>query len=545
MKNQLSELDKFRQLFDQAPLGYQSLDIDGNFLEVNQKWLDILGYKKEEVIGKWFGDFLTPEYQNGFRERFPVFKAQGHIHSEFEMVHKNGNILFIAFEGKIGYDEVGSFKQTHCILEDITEKKRNEKTLNDALNILKNAGRLAKFGGWNVVLSEDRSYWSDEVAAIHEMPAGYSPLVKEGINFYAPEWRDKIEKVFSDCAQNGISYDEEMEILTSTGKRLWVRTNGEPVRDEKRIIYKVQGGFQDITERKLADHKFKELMTKHKTFIDTVPDIIMEVDRNKVYTWANKAGYEFFGDDVIGKEASYYFEGEQDIYEKVKPLFEGEEEIIYLESYQKRKDGKIRLLAWWCKVYKDLEGNTIGAISSARDITDMRDAEKNVRFQAYITENSPIITAYHDKELNMVWANKAYQAATGLDMDKIKGRKCFNVWNLSQPCKGCPVIKAIETGEITFFELTPDNQDHWPVTQGYWLSHAVPVRDEHGDITGAIEFALNITEMKQAEIEIKKKNKDLGDYNALMVGRELRMIELKKEINELLKAMGKDEKYEC
>jgi PAS domain S-box-containing protein len=545
MKNQLSELDKFRQLFDQAPLGYQSLDIDGNFLEVNQKWLDILGYKKEEVIGKWFGDFLTPEYQNGFRERFPVFKAQGHIHSEFEMVHKNGNILFIAFEGKIGYDEVGSFKQTHCILEDITEKKRNEKTLNDALNILKNAGRLAKFGGWNVVLSEDRSYWSDEVAAIHEMPAGHCPLVEDGINFYAPEWREKITQVFIDCAQKGIPYDEEMEILTSTGKRVWVRTNGEAVRDEKGIIYKVQGGFQDITERKLADHKFKELMTKHKTFIDTVPDIIMEVDRDKVYTWANKAGYEFFGDNVIGKEASYYFEGEQDIYEKVKPLFEGEEEIIYLESYQKRKDGKIRLLAWWCKVYKDLEGNTIGAISSARDITDMRDAEKNVRFQAYITENSPIITAYHDKELNMVWANKAYQAATGLDMDKIKGRKCFNVWNLSQPCKGCPVIKAIETGEITFFELTPDNQDHWPVTQGYWLSHAVPVRDEHGDITGAIEFALNITEMKQAEIEIKKKNKDLGDYNALMVGRELRMIELKKEINELLKAMGKDEKYEC
>lgn len=245
--------DNFRLLFDQAPLGYQSLDIDGNFLEVNKKWLDVFGYERREVLGRWFGDFLAPGYKEAFKERFPVFKAQGHIHVEFEMVHKNGNILFIAFEGQIGYNEDGSFKQTHCILEDITEKKINEKTLKDALELLKNAGKIARFGGWNVILSEDRSYWSDEVAAIHEMPAGYCPLVRDGINFYAPEWREKITQVFSDCAQNGTPYDEEMEILTSTGKRVWVRTNGEAVRDSNGVIYKVQGGFQDITDQKQAE----------------------------------------------------------------------------------------------------------------------------------------------------------------------------------------------------------------------------------------------------------------------------------------------------
>ncbi|MFZ4398788.1 MAG: PAS domain S-box protein [Bacteroidales bacterium] len=121
--------EKFQLLFNKAPLGYQSLDFEGNFIEVNQQWLDTLGYEQEEVIGKWFGDFLTPAYQDGFRKRFPKFKAQGHIHSEFEMLHKNGEILFIAFEGKIGYDLKGDFKQTHCILQDITGQKRAEKAL--------------------------------------------------------------------------------------------------------------------------------------------------------------------------------------------------------------------------------------------------------------------------------------------------------------------------------------------------------------------------------------------------------------------------------
>ena len=88
-----------------------------------------MGYQKDEVVGKWFGDFLCPEYVDGFRQRFPIFKAQGFIHSEFEMRTKDGRRVFIAFDGKIGYGADGDFKQTHCILQDITEQRKTEKAL--------------------------------------------------------------------------------------------------------------------------------------------------------------------------------------------------------------------------------------------------------------------------------------------------------------------------------------------------------------------------------------------------------------------------------
>ncbi len=120
--------NNFEQLFEEAPLPYQSLDINGIFLKVNNAWLDKLGYTKEEVIGKWFGDFLAPEYTEHFKENFPKFKAAGKIdHVEFKMVRKDGQIIHVSFNGQIDYDEHGKFIRTHCIFEDITERKKAEK----------------------------------------------------------------------------------------------------------------------------------------------------------------------------------------------------------------------------------------------------------------------------------------------------------------------------------------------------------------------------------------------------------------------------------
>jgi PAS domain S-box-containing protein len=112
--------------------------------------------------------------------------------------------------------------------------------------------------------------------------------------------------------------------------------------------------------------------------LEAIPDIIMEVDKHKIYTWANHAGFEFFGADVIGREAAYYFEGEQQTYLQVQPVFNGKEEVVYIESWQRRRDGEKRLLAWWCRVLKEADGKVGGVLSSARDITEIRLAENEI-----------------------------------------------------------------------------------------------------------------------------------------------------------------------
>lgn len=139
--------DRFKTLFERAPISYQSLDESGCFTEVNQTWLDVLGYTKDEVLGKSFGDFLHPDWQNHFKENFPRFKTIGEILGvEFEMAKKDGSFVLMSINGKIGKNPDGSFKQTHCVLHDITKQRKAEQDKKNIEVQLRQAHKMEAIG---------------------------------------------------------------------------------------------------------------------------------------------------------------------------------------------------------------------------------------------------------------------------------------------------------------------------------------------------------------------------------------------------------------
>jgi PAS domain S-box-containing protein len=116
---------QMKQLYEHAPFGYQSLDENGCLLEVNHTWLEKLGYRREDAIGKKFSEFLRPEWQDHFNQYFPRHKALGEILGiEVEIVKKDKSTLLASFDGKIIKDADGHFLRTLCIFHDITERRR-------------------------------------------------------------------------------------------------------------------------------------------------------------------------------------------------------------------------------------------------------------------------------------------------------------------------------------------------------------------------------------------------------------------------------------
>jgi len=122
--------ERYRALYENAPLPYHSLDENGCFLDVNPAWLSSLGYEREDVIGKFYTDFLHPDWQPLFEKKFPKLKQRGHVHDvHFKIRHKDGHYLDIALEGCIGSNLDGSFKQTYCVFQDITRFRQSEEEL--------------------------------------------------------------------------------------------------------------------------------------------------------------------------------------------------------------------------------------------------------------------------------------------------------------------------------------------------------------------------------------------------------------------------------
>ena len=86
--------ERLGSLFDNAPMGYQSLDEQGDLIDVNDTWCRSLGYDRDELIGHNFSEFLFPDYREHFRHNFPRFKKNGFIRGvEFKMLRKDGSTM--------------------------------------------------------------------------------------------------------------------------------------------------------------------------------------------------------------------------------------------------------------------------------------------------------------------------------------------------------------------------------------------------------------------------------------------------------------------
>ncbi|MDB6073952.1 MAG: multi-sensor hybrid histidine kinase [Verrucomicrobiaceae bacterium] len=149
-------------------------------------------------------------------------------------------------------------------IQDVTDRKRAEDERLHQESLLREAGQIAKLGGWTFDPVTSEAQWTPEVAAIHEMPPQTTTHVSAGLTFFQGPHRAALEAALKAAREAGTPFDLELELITAKGNRRWVRVICNPVV-ENGVVIRVRGCMQDITDRKRIEdelHGSHELLTK-------------------------------------------------------------------------------------------------------------------------------------------------------------------------------------------------------------------------------------------------------------------------------------------
>jgi signal transduction histidine kinase/CheY-like chemotaxis protein len=138
------------------------------------------------------------------------------------------------------------------------EQERLVTALRHSEGLLRIASQVAKLGAWTLELSDRRVIWSEEARAIYELGPNDSPSYLQGVEAYAPEYRELVSSSVDACARDGTPFDVEAQIVTYTRKRVWVRAVGRAVRDPSGAIVRLHGSLQDVSERRTMEDQLRQ-----------------------------------------------------------------------------------------------------------------------------------------------------------------------------------------------------------------------------------------------------------------------------------------------
>lgn len=236
----------YRQLLEQAADAIFLINQEGHVVLANAAGSDLLGYSMDELVGLSVKEALMPEVLHLLPARMEEMRSGKSFIVERVLRRKDGTFVEVEINSKIL-----SSGLYQAIVRDITVRKQTEAILKRSEALRRVTNEIAKMGGWELDLQTHELYWTDTVREIHEVPPDYVPELENAFHFYVPEYVPLIRNAIEQ-ATTGKAYDLELQMVTAAQKRLWVRVIGRPVWEEGQVV-KLQGVFQDITERKQAE----------------------------------------------------------------------------------------------------------------------------------------------------------------------------------------------------------------------------------------------------------------------------------------------------
>ncbi len=568
--------ERYRAFYNNTPLSYQSLDENGCFIDINPMWSKTLGYERDEVIGKWYGDFLHPDFVEHFRINFPAFKKRGYVSNvQFKLRRKDNTYIHVSFEGCVGYTPEGKFRQTYCVFKDITEQKQKE-IKEEVLYQIANASLVSEdvkalAAGIKILLNKLIDTTNFYIAFYDKENDMFS------IPYEADE-KDQIETFRANKSLTGLVMQKGKALLLKKPEVLELMESGEieqigtksevwlgvplfagseiigvlAVQDyhnpdtydkgSKEILEFVSSQISMAFQRSKfneylldAKQKAEESEQRFKSLIENAPDGVVIMDETGKFKYVSPNALRLFGfkkDEVIGRS------GDENTHPDDLPLISKTIETILTDPRQKptvkyrfkRKDGEFR---WIETTFTNLLSDKAinGIILNFTDVTEKKQIfeelviakdkaeESEERFNLAMKASNDGLFDWN-LETHEIYYSPGWKKMLGYEDNELPND--FSVWeNRTDPVdvkKSWELQQKLISKQIDRFvmEFKMQHKD------GHWidiLSRAEAIFNDSGEAVRIVGTHTDISQGKQAEETLKNRENLLNKvFDILPIG---------------------------
>ncbi len=506
----------FRSLIEASLDPLVTISGAGIITDVNEATIEVTGVERSRLIGTDFSDYFTePEKaRQGYKRVF----EEGFVTDYPLTIRNKERLIDVLYNASVYRDSRNNVIGVFAAARDVTAQKQASlyaRSLIDAsLDPLVTISAAGKITDVNE-------------ATVKVTGVTRNKLIGADFSDYFTE-PEKAREGYKQVFEKGFVTDYALTIRHSDGKLTDVLYNASVYKDTRGNVLGVFAAARDVTDQNQASQYSRSLIEASLDPFVTINTAGKITDVNEASVLATGLSRE----NLIGTDFSDYFTEPEKARAGYTEVFEKGAVSDYPLTLRHR-NGRLADVLYNASVYRDARGDVLGVFAAARDVTAQKQASQYARSLVEASLD-PLVTISPEGKITDV--NEATIKVTGVSRRILIGTD-FSDYFTDQEKARDGYLRVFSKGYVTDYPLTIRHSDG---TLTAVLYNASVYKDVRGNVLGVFAAARDVTAQKTAEAEVADQRKkelerlvELERFQKLTVGRELKMIELKRQLEDI------------
>ena len=508
LEQQLRDQQNYlRGLIESSVDGLITVDPQGIISDVNDRMCEMTGYTRAELLGTRFADYFTePERaRSGVQQTFEAGYATEYA---LTLVSRNRRRLQVSFNASVFKDASGNVRGIFASARDITDRVRLEEQLREQQTYLRGLIESSVDG---LITVDPQGFITD----VNEQMCRMTGFTREELlgspfkQYFTEPGRADIG--VKRTLAEGIVTNYDLVLRTKTGRKATVSFNASVFRAGDGRLQGIFASARDISEQARLQAQLVEQQAYNRSLIEASADAQFAIAPDGIITDVNEEATRLTGYSrkhlMNSRFATYFTDPEQARAGVQRTLAEARVvgyELVLITRYARRIP-----VGFNAGVFTDANGKPLGILAAARDITEQKQLEQQLRHQQFYTRSlieSNIDALMTTDPLGIITdVNQQMEALTGGTREELIGtpfKKYFT--NPERAEEG--IRQVLREGKVTNYELTARRKDATETVVSY---NAATFYDRDGKLQGVFAAARDVTERKRFEQTLQEKNVEL------------------------------------